>query len=144
MNIGPSTRLSELRQIVQNSAPQPNRLAKSIAQSLSVEGYPTSEEDVRRFMEPVIKVKCHACNQECAIEDVPGQVTNHELLLRSRLVSVKEQLSGVKQKDSPQFLNLNREKKELESQLVIWSHLAEQVRSLQNKKPSFINHKDPG
>lgn len=94
-------------------------------------------------MDPIIKIKCHACNQGCAIEDVPGQVTNHERLLRSRLMSVNDQLAGMKKKEAPVFLSLTQEKKELESQLVIWSHLVNQLDQLRNK-PTTINHKDPG
>lgn len=96
-------------------------------------------------MDPIIKIKCDACNSECSVEQIPGQIINHELLLRSRLISVTEQLAGVKKKDSPNFLALTQEKQELESSLKIWSSMAEQARAILHARgTAHWRNKDPG
>lgn len=102
-------------------------------------------------MDPIIKVKCHACDQDCTIEQAPGQIINHKLLLSSRLVSVNEQLAGIKKKDAPNFLLLTKEKESLEIQLRIWEPLSEKAqavlmeRGVAKAKSSLpISNKDPG
>ncbi len=55
-NLSPSTRLSELRQL----GPLPvavaqNRLVRSVQQSMRVEGYPVSENDVRSSAALILK-----------------------------------------------------------------------------------------
>lgn len=102
-------------------------------------------------MDPIIKIKCHACDQDCTIEQAPGQIINHKLALSSRLVSVTEQLAGIKKKEVPIFLQLTKEKESLEMQLRIWNPLSEKAQAVLSGRGIArasshlpISHKDPG
>lgn len=104
--------------------------------------------------EPVFKFKCHACGQDVTLDQEPGQVRNHALMLSARLVTINEQLAGIKKKETPNFLLLIKEKEALESELRIWKPLSEKAheimmeRGRQRANPILptgnINHKDPG
>lgn len=57
MTITRETRLSELRERGAHAVPDPDRLARSIRQSLRVEGYDVSEAMVREVCERVVAAR---------------------------------------------------------------------------------------
>lgn len=115
---------------------------------------------IKPLIEVTLKFKCHACDQECSVEQSPGQAINHRLFLGSRLFSVAEQLVAIKLKDSasgampsnkkevPRFLLLNKEKKELESEILIWDPINQVANAILVTRGTMHcklpDNKDPG
>lgn len=103
-----------------------------------------------------LKFKCHACDQEVAVEQAPGQAINHRRFLGSRLFSVAEQLAAIKvkgaapinKKEVPRFLSLNKEREELESEILIWDPISQTASAILVTRgtahSSLPDHKDPG
>lgn len=104
---------------------------------------------------PLMKFKCHACDQECSVEQSPGQAINHRRFLGSRLFSNAEQLASIKvdkgaptnKKETPRFLLLNKEREELESEIMIWDPISQTAAAIlvtRGTQHNLPDHKDPG